>query len=125
MKKILFTFLTLGLFLFLPFAGSVEAQTLEEKFETSYVTLPTSYSDGYFTNPTTNIKWTYGHSRNDDGFQINGQGLMLRRASDSYLEATFPNGVGEFTFQYKKAYTNNNTRILELNSRWHSSCNNS
>ena len=30
---------------------------------------------------------------------------MLRRESDSYLEATFPNGVGSFTFDYRKAYT--------------------
>ena len=39
---------------------------------------------------------------------------MLRRASDSYLEATIPDGVGEISFQYRKAFTGNASRELEL-----------
>ncbi|MBN2765586.1 MAG: chitobiase/beta-hexosaminidase C-terminal domain-containing protein [Paludibacteraceae bacterium] len=38
---------------------------------------------------------------------------MLRYAN-SYLEATFANGVGTFSFQYRKAYTGTSERQLEL-----------
>src|SRR5690625_7503846 len=39
---------------------------------------------------------------------------MLRRASDSYLEWTVPNGVGDLNFQYRKAFTNAAPRQLEV-----------
>ncbi len=39
---------------------------------------------------------------------------MLRRASDSYLEITFVNGVDEFSFQYRKAFTGTSARQLEV-----------
>lgn len=81
-----------------------------EDFETT--DLPSSYSDGSFTH--NGITWTYGHSRNEDTFGIEGKGLMLRRASDSYLETTLDLGVGEFTFEYRKAFTGGNDRQLEL-----------
>ncbi|MGI6342163.1 MAG: lamin tail domain-containing protein [Bacteroidales bacterium] len=113
MKKILFTFLTLSLFLLLPFANGVKAQNLTEDFE-EQTALTTSYLDGSFTNSVSGITWTYGHSRDEGSYPITSKGLMLRRASDSYLEATFPNGVGVFTFQYRKAFTGANTRQLEL-----------
>ncbi|HLV23716.1 MAG TPA: T9SS type A sorting domain-containing protein [Moheibacter sp.] len=81
-----------------------------EDFETTDI--PAAYSDGEFTH--NGITWTYGHSRNEENFAIEGKGLMLRRASDSYLEATFELGVGEFTFEYRKAFTGGNERQLEL-----------
>lgn len=81
-----------------------------EDFETTDIA--NAYLDGEFTN--NEITWTYGHSRNEGDFAINGKGLMLRRASDSYLEATFEAGVGTFSFEYRKAFTGVNDRQLEL-----------
>ena len=76
-----------------------------------------TYADGSFVG-NGGITWTYGHSRNQgtgtDDYSITGNGLMLRRASDSYLEAVIPGGVGEFTFQYRKAFTGASERQLEL-----------
>src|SRR5690606_23701945 len=81
-----------------------------EDFETAEIS--DSYSDGSFTN--NGITWTYGHSRNQGNFPIEEKGLMLRRASDSYLEATIPAGAGVFSFEYRKAFTGGNERQLEL-----------
>ncbi|CAM3781627.1 T9SS type A sorting domain-containing protein [Flavobacterium cucumis] len=76
-------------------------------------TATASYLDGSFVG-NGGITWTYGHSRNEDIYAINGKGLMLRRASDSYLEATIPGGIGDFTFEYRKAFTGTTERQLEL-----------
>ena len=76
------------------------------------VTLPTSYSDGSFDVGGTT--YTYGHSRDQENFPIIGQGLMLRRPSDSYFKWTSNNGVGEVSFQYRKAFTGGSIRQLEL-----------
>ena len=86
-----------------------------EDFESTEI--PAGYSDGEFTN--NGITWIYGHSRNEglgtgDDYSIEGKGLMLRRASDSYLETTLTSGVGEFTFEYRKAFTGGNERQLEV-----------
>src|SRR5690606_4013418 len=43
-----------------------------------------------------------------------GNGFLLRRASDSYLEATISGGIGTFSFDYRKAYTGSSSRQLEL-----------
>ena len=84
-----------------------------EDFE-DQTALTASYADGSFTNLVSGVTWTYGHSRDQEFFGISGKGLMIRRASDSYLEATFPNGVGTFSFQAKKAFTGNAERQLQL-----------
>jgi hypothetical protein len=80
-------------------------------------TATASYANGSFVG-NGGITWTYGQTRNQgtgaDDYSINGNGLMLRRASDSYLEATLPGGVGEFSFQYRKAFTGGSERQLEL-----------
>jgi hypothetical protein len=104
--------LSLVIVLVLALAASF-AQTFTEDFET-WTVLTGSYTTGTFTNQTNNITWSYGESREEGEFPIAGKGLMLRRASDSYLEATFPNGVGTFTFQYRKAHTGASPRQLEL-----------
>src|SRR5690625_5109271 len=101
MKKIL---LTLMISPFLAFGqGTVDFED---------VTLPTSYQDGSFDVGGTT--YTYGHSRDQENFPIIGQGLMLRRPSDSYFKWTSNNGVGEVSFQYRKAYTGGSIRQLEL-----------
>src|SRR5690606_16215638 len=81
-----------------------------EDFETTDIS--NSYGDGSFTN--NGITWTYGHSRNEDTFAINGQGLTVRNASASYLDATISGGVGSFSFGYRKAYTRRDSRPLEF-----------
>src|SRR5690554_2243161 len=101
MKKIL---LTLMISPFLAFGqGTVDFEG---------VGLTTSYADGSFEEGGTT--YTYGHSRDEDDFPINGAGLMLRNASESYFEWTSNNGVGQVTFEYRKAFTGKNTRQLEL-----------
>lgn len=110
MKKI-----TLLLSFFLFVALGLSAQTLTEDFEGTYNNLTGSYATSSFTNPTSNIEWSYAESRDEGSYAINNsKGLMLRRPSDSYLEATFPNGVGTFTFDYRKAFTGAAGRKLEL-----------
>lgn len=74
--------------------------------------LTASYSDGSFVQD--NVTFTYGHSRNEDTFPIDGKGLMLRRASDSYLEFTLPNGLSYLQFEYRKAYSGETARQLEM-----------
>lgn len=101
MKKLLLAFFALPVLAF--GQGS-------QNFES--VTLPTSYSDGNFTDG--GMVWNYGHSRNQETFPISGNGLMLRRAADSYLEWTIADGAGELSFEYRKAYTGGNARELEL-----------
>ena len=72
-----------------------------------------SYADGFFLG-NGGFNWNYGHSRDEGEYAIDGKGLMLRRASESYLEATIPGGIGEFSFQYRKAFTGTSARNLEL-----------
>src|SRR5690554_2953432 len=81
-------------------------------FEDPSITLPGSYGDGTFTY--NGVEYTYNHSRDQDDYPINGQGLLLRRASDSYFEMEIPDGVGELSFQYRKAYTGASERELEV-----------
>ena len=82
-----------------------------ESFDNAALT--SSYLDGSFTGDE-GFTWTYGHSRNVDVYPITGNGIMLRRASDGFLEATIPGGVGTFSFEYRKAFTGNSPRQLEL-----------
>lgn len=82
-----------------------------EDFTNSAAT--TSYADGSFVG-NGGVTWTYGHSRDQETYPIDGNGLMLRRASDSYLSAIIPGGVGNFSFQYRKAYTGGSPRQLEV-----------
>jgi len=103
MKKILLALCTLPVLAF--GQGS-------QNFESVSPALPTSYSNGSFTDG--GITYTYGHSRDQDTSEINGVGLMLRRASDSYLEFTIPNGVGTLSFDYRKAFSGNGERQLML-----------
>src|SRR5690554_4231696 len=101
MKKIL---LSLIIFPFVAFGqGTVE-------FENTGLT--SSYSDGSFDEG--GMTYHYGHSRGDEGYTITNNGLMLRRASDSYFKWEATNGVGEVSFQYRKAHTGGSIRQLEL-----------
>lgn len=96
--------------------NAVTVWDYHETFDASEAT--TSYADGSFTG-VEGVVWYYGHSRNEglktsDDYHIDGKGIMLRRASDSYLEATFTNGIGSFIFNYRKAFTGGSVRQLEV-----------
>ena len=75
--------------------------------------LNTSYNDGSFIIAG-GLTLTYGHSRNEEDYAIDGNGIMLRRASDSYIEIIFTNGLSEFSFEYRKAFTGTSARQLEV-----------
>lgn len=91
------------------FAATVNAQGTET-FSTQ-TALTTSYADGTFAGETTGVTVNYVHSRNEglgtsDDYAISGKGIMLRRSDEpSSVEFVIPNGVGSFTFKYRKAFT--------------------
>lgn len=87
--------------------------TFIETFDAA-TNLPTgsNYGEGTFTG-VENITWSY-HGQAAGEYEIDGNGFLLRRASDSYLEATFPNGIKSLSFDYRKAYTGGTARQLEV-----------
>lgn len=76
------------------------------------IELPTTYSDGSFE--VDGITYSYAQCRDQDTFPIIGQGLMLRKPISSYFEWTVTNGVGELSFEYRKAFTGGAIRQLEV-----------
>ncbi|HAV03367.1 MAG TPA: hypothetical protein DCW95_09390, partial [Chryseobacterium sp.] len=90
-------------------AGFVSAQGAET-FQTQ-TALTSSYADGSFAGETSGVTVNFVHSRDEglgtnDDYSINGKGIMLRRADEpSSVEFVIPNGVGTFTFKYRKAFT--------------------
>lgn len=100
------------LFIFSLFLSSLAFAQGSETFENA--SLPGSYSDGSFTGDNS-VTWSYVESRNDDGYEITNEGILLRRtASSSALSATVPGGIGDFTCNLKKAYTGSGNRQVEL-----------
>jgi hypothetical protein len=91
----------------------VEPESYIETFDAA-TNLPTgsNYGEGTFTG-VENITWSY-HGQAAGEYEIDGNGFLLRRASDSYLEATFPNGIKSLSFDYRKAYTGGTARQLEV-----------
>lgn len=72
------------------------------------------YSDGNFVG-NDGITWSFVHARDQDIFEIDGLGIMLRRANEpSSVSATFSGGIGNFSVNTRKAYTGNTQRKLEL-----------
>src|SRR5690625_4426430 len=102
MRKFLF------LFMMIPIISSAQGSM---DFESVDV-LTAGYADGSLTE--NGIAYHYNHSRDQDEFPIDEYRLILRRASDSCCEWTVPNGGGELTFQYRKAYTGGSVRQLEV-----------
>lgn len=108
-----------SLFAAVVIAATVSAQGAES-FETQ-TALTTAYADGSFSGETSGVTVNYVHSRNEglgtaDNYSINGKGIMLRRSDEpSSVEFIIPNGVGEFTFKYRKAFTGGtNNRVLAV-----------
>ncbi len=92
-------------------AFAIAQTTTVETFDNASLT--DQYSDGSFVGEG-DVTWTYGHSRSQLEFEIDGAGIMLRRALDSYIEATIDGGVTELSFQYRKAHTGSSERQMEL-----------
>lgn len=95
----------------------VEGACFEEGFDNlTEIATGTQYAAGTYTN--NGVTWNFfaqspiGANGND--YSIEGQGILLRRASDGFLEATIPAGVQTFSFEYRKAYTSGTARQLEL-----------
>lgn len=74
-----------------------------------------SYGNGNYTGDN-GVTWTYVASRNDDGYQISGEGLMLRQSSSNskVTSSSVSGGIGDFTCKLKKAYTGSGNRQVEL-----------
>ncbi|SDS52530.1 T9SS type A sorting domain-containing protein [Winogradskyella sediminis] len=74
-----------------------------------------SYENGSYTGDN-GVVWTYIRCRKDEGFQITGKSLMLRRASDNskITSSTVPGGIGNFTCKLRKAFTGGGNRQAEL-----------
>lgn len=84
-----------------------------ESFDNSSAT--GSYSDGSFTGDD-GFTWSYIHSRDDAGYQINGAGLLLRRESSGskLTSASVSGGIGNFSCNLKKGFTGSGNRQAEL-----------
>lgn len=75
--------------------------------------LGTSYASGTF-NANEGISISYGGSRDEGDYAIDGKGIMLRKASDSFIEITVPNGFVSLEFDYRKAFTGGTERKLVI-----------
>lgn len=120
MKKSLFSFYKIFVVAVLLFGfGKVSGQGAET-FSTQ-TALTSVYADGTFAGETSGVTVNFVHSRDEgagtaDEYAISGKGLMLRRADEpSSVEFVILNGVGTFTFKYRKAFTGGtNTRVLAV-----------
>lgn len=73
-----------------------------------------SYFSSSFTG-VENIAWTTVHARAAEDYEITGSGIVLRRIEEgSALVGTFPNGLSQFSFQYRKAFTGAAERKLDI-----------
>jgi len=107
MKKI-FTLLTL-----IVFVSNFAMGQGSESFESA--NLPSSYSDGSYTGDNS-VVWNYVQSRDDAGYEITNEGIMLRRSGDNskvYSDAV-AGGIGDFSCDLLKAYTGSGNRQVEL-----------
>ncbi|WP_052217822.1 MULTISPECIES: T9SS type A sorting domain-containing protein [Empedobacter] len=90
-----------------------------ESFESQTV-LTATYADGSFAGETAGVNVSFVHSRNEglgtaDDSAIQSKGIMLRRADEpSSVEFSIPNGVGDFTFSYRKAFTGGVPRTIAV-----------
>ncbi len=100
-------------------AALPEPQTYIETFENvEGIPKGTNYGDAQFNGDGGSV-WELKHVKDETGqgediYAIDDSGVMLRRASDSYIEITLPKGLKKFSFDYRKAYTATTGRKLEI-----------
>ncbi len=100
--------LALTLVLSLGFVWAQGAETFES------LTIPSNrYSDGTFVGDE-GFTWTFAQAREAADNPIDGKGITFRNAASGYLEATIPGGIGNLSFQCRKAFTGGTTRTLEV-----------
>jgi len=92
------------------------SQPFTETFDTSTATA--SYANGSFVG-VEDITYTYIHSRDQgtgtDDYSIEGNGLMFRRVTEpSSITMTYPSGLSQFSFQYRKAFTGGTARKMKI-----------
>jgi len=89
------------------------AGSYSETFETQ-TALTGSYANGSFAGEAEGVTVNYVDARNEDTFGITGKGMIFKTNTGS-SEFVIPNGVGTFTFEYRKAYSGgSNNRSLTL-----------
>jgi len=78
--------------------------------------ISSTYRDRTFTGASNTIfdirRGMLTSSSNDT--MINGNGVVLRGGIDSFIEVTFERGIESFSFDYRKAFTGNAPRQLEV-----------
>lgn len=93
-------------------AVDIESESFLETFDDSNAT--GSYSDGSFES-SLGITWEYYHARDEGDYPIDGDGIMLRRSDEpSTLKASFSEGLSEFSFDTRKAFTGDTQRQLKV-----------
>lgn len=97
--------------------GAAAPETFTETFAGS--TIGASYSSGTYTG-VNGIVWSYVDSRNQGDYPIETDGIMLRgkkggsKPYSASLTATFTDGITEFSFQYRKAFTGSTIRRYKV-----------
>ncbi|WP_025724967.1 endonuclease [Acholeplasma granularum] len=94
-----------------------EGVTYIEDFETNTAPTTTRYGGGSFVSQ--GITWEFDQAINagiaETGkYKINDNGILLRRASDSFLKANFTGGLQSFSFDWRKAFTGGSFREVEV-----------
>jgi uncharacterized repeat protein (TIGR02543 family) len=84
-----------------------------ETFDTS--TAGGSYGDGSFVG-INSVTWTYVESRDDAGYEIDGEGMMLRYVTEfsSLTSNTIAGGISYFKISLLKGYTGAGNRQVRV-----------
>lgn len=102
--------------------GVSDGELFHETFTsiaTELAAFGTGYGDLEFTG-VNGVVWKLTHATDEDGgsngiYAIDGTTVVLRRANEpSAIEATFANGIGEFSFEYRKAFTSTRLRTYSV-----------
>lgn len=104
-----------SLFAVVVFSAVVSAQG-SENFETRTPTAGTSYTTATFVGQS-NTTWDFSDARivdaNTSNVSMTGITGLIRNGSGG-LSITFPNGVGQLSFKYRKAFTSGTARTIQL-----------
>jgi hypothetical protein len=84
-----------------------------ETIDNASPSIPGSYSTGSFTGDNS-LTWSYSDSRNDAGYQITGDGIMLRQNNSSLSTGVVAGGMADFTCKLLKGFIGGGDRQVEL-----------
>jgi len=60
------------------------------------------------------VTWTYVGSRDDEGYEITGTGLMFKNTNSKVTSSSVSGGIGDFTCSILKAYPGDGNRQVSL-----------